>query len=221
MFSCPCSLRSTQCAALIALAAVAGIPRFEPAPARAADPAPTPTSTPRLEISAALPRAHRFSFPSLLDLPSRAWGRGAPAAFFSALDERTLTPTPVVLQPSSEWPPAPPAAEAPGNFFTRATPAPTVRQHAHPFAVGPPRRETIPNLRAIGTAVPGDSLARWKLSSRIASHGNCFARAPRTCGADSSSGSRPARRTGRPAGQTNGHHPMAFCARRSGGFFLP
>src|SRR6266700_1425341 len=40
MFPCACSLRSTQCAALIALATAAGISRFEPASIKTSTPPP-------------------------------------------------------------------------------------------------------------------------------------------------------------------------------------
>src|ERR1043165_7308860 len=81
MFACACSLRSTQCAALIAMAAVAGLARVEmktlerPATGTAAKPAPAPMAS---YISLFFSRLANFN-PSLKPAPQRNVLEVAPA----------------------------------------------------------------------------------------------------------------------------------------------
>jgi hypothetical protein len=63
-----------------------------------------------------------------------------------------------------------PAEATQPDFFAWVSPAPTARHHAIPFAVGPPADKIASsNLRANGTAVPGDRIARWTSVASIAS----------------------------------------------------
>lgn len=181
---CACSLRSTQCAALIALAAATGIARVEwkkpvaNSAARASqsemtDPATTIVPKPlrRYEIAAgavapwlqfwvievALANRHP------LDADTGTHGENGPHS-----------------QPIEAW------REGATNlgstlklarpeFFAWSQPLPTARGHSFPFAVGPPPRAArYSNHRAVGTEVPGDSAARVGLLQRLAHVSSLF-----------------------------------------------
>ncbi|MBI4625824.1 MAG: hypothetical protein HY736_21710 [Verrucomicrobia bacterium] len=166
MFSSPCSLRSTQCAALIALAAAAGISRFEPAPANPA----MPRSAASAPDSAAVPSASGVQFYAAAMAAFAPQFRGARVTGNSARD-RMAGDSHLewsAFAPAEARPPAAPAATAPLVFPAPAAPALSVRQHSYPYAAGPPPGGIHSKLRAAGTEVPGDSSARRSQVSRIA-----------------------------------------------------
>lgn len=167
MFPCAYSLRSTQCAALIALAAAAGISRFEPAD----DGGREKLREPNREASET--RATGCAKPSFfhlsIDRPS-PWTEPLiemVAWCLSAADDNSVTseePT----NGSLGWFEAPtvaleilaPLTGPATEHSTAADRAPSARQHRFPYAVGPPAAWSQTPLRAEGTFVPGDSAAR-------------------------------------------------------------
>jgi hypothetical protein len=154
MFPCACSLRSTQCAALIALAAAAGIMRIEPPPAPMAE---TPARQPirqsaqiewgkqRMEVRAAT-EIFRLQLRSLLEL----------AASCDAFETCSPLPGFVACRACAAAYSVPPAA------------APSARQHSFPFAVGPPADGAILDPRAADIEVSGDLAARRSTRFRVA-----------------------------------------------------
>ena len=161
MFTSPCSLRSTQCAALIALAAAAGIMRMD---AEETEPFADRTTRSDETISTGTERppegpATRFQV---------AFNAEAPwlALFHIAADSFAECP--------AEISPPRPSSAASGAAFPSPLGrgcGPTAQQHSYPFAVGPPARETTHQPLAAGTCVPGDSAARGlfvRKASRVA-----------------------------------------------------
>ena len=171
MFISPCSLRSTQCAALIALAAVAGIARVEttrqapaaspaPAPVRQIHPSLTslnqgasyavPTSTaPWLQPAATL----ALWFLSGSDLHAGTDDRVSVPAFRTALH---------VALPSTGADCLPDPASCAPSLGRRTTPRPAfcTRTHLIPFAVGPPACGLSLPPRPVGIAVLADHTVR-------------------------------------------------------------
>ncbi len=204
MFASPCSLRSTQCATLIALAAAAGISRFEPAPAKPSAPQAigasqtVVVSTPIFRLRF-YPAAMQALAPPVHILRGiYDFERGLTTGFAS-LDFTALAP-------AEMRPPVDPAAEAPVTFVAPTAPALSTRKHSHPYAVGPPTGGIEQPLRAAGTAVPGDSSARRSQVPRIARVFLSFSSARlmrltvsglKAIESDASPKFRPARRTGR------------------------
>ncbi|MBI5772032.1 MAG: hypothetical protein HZA93_29935 [Verrucomicrobia bacterium] len=159
MFTSPCSLRSAQCATLIALAAAAGLARFEPAEDTPAPPASTPTA------AVAIRPTPRFAYPLLVATSAIEW---SPHSFSVAASVSEWTP-PCALAPApAAAAPIPPRALAIFHFPAPAAPALSVRKHSHPYAIGPPAPIAPNPLRAAGLARPGDSPARRTSVSRIA-----------------------------------------------------
>lgn len=155
MFPCACSLRSTQCAALIALAAAAGIMRI--APPR--NERPTSSSSSREQLLVTLDRRLPASMHQL------------------HLNGGTIAPwlrlVQVICQEYAEWAPptaapVPPIKKTLRPRFDDAVAVPSARQHSFPYAVGPPLWRTTPTPRAGDTEVSGDSIARRGLLSRLA-----------------------------------------------------
>jgi len=161
MFSSPCSLRSSTCATLIALATAAGISRFEPPPAHTAASLPA-----IIRVLAAVAKPPQVpSYPLSIAACAQA-GPTAPRTL-SAWAGETLAP-PAATASAAGWSPTPCAIETEISFFDWAGAVPTAREHSYPYAVGPPRRGTDTPLRAAGHAWPGDSSARRSQVSRIA-----------------------------------------------------
>ena len=171
MFFSPCTRRSTQCAALIALATVAGIARIESnhqktnaANALESNPCFIPTSGPGPSQITVSPK---WSAPWLQPLATLAlW-------LLSTEDCSELNPDAASSEPGSA-PDAVATLTSPRTFLAlplgpTATPdvnypKPEIlkglRSHLVPFAVGPPRTQRPPNLRANGTPVPKVNFAR-------------------------------------------------------------
>jgi hypothetical protein len=153
VFSCACSLRSTQCAALIALAAAAGISRFE---SRAAPAHPVETPTRTAPAVAPAPASEIVA----------AFARGLKAAEFArsggAVDAPRLSTRAGGEVDGAEIPPAIPDGPRSVVPFAGAELAPgrAPAQNRLPYAVGPPRCVMASNLRVVGTVVPGDWAAR-------------------------------------------------------------
>jgi len=161
MFSSPCSLRSAQCATLIALAAAAGISRFEPVPAK---PAVGVAAIVRLLAAVAKnPQTHHYP------ISVAACAHAMPKAQMTLAVSTAASLAPLGTGSSAAgWLPAPSVIETEISFFDWVGAVPAVRQHSFPYAVGPPRRGNDNPLRVAGTALPGDSSTRRSQVSRIA-----------------------------------------------------
>ncbi len=173
MIPCTCSLRSKQCAALIALATAAGIARIESVGGAA------PHRVPATERRGAETHATGTVKPVFFQLST---DRPAPwvasvatlAAWCLSLPENHLVPHEQTASGSACWLEAPDAqtgiaasvSVSTVSYGFRAVSVLSVRQHHFPYAIGPPLRAAQSLLRADGTRVPGDSAARR--SSRVA-----------------------------------------------------
>ena len=171
MFPCPCSLRSTQCAALIALAAAAGIARIESA---ATHPATRPVSDVRTPVSMSCCDDNYFRAAIHMLAP---WLRlfesvaimGTSADDSSSADASRSGPNGGHVLAAHE-PAHGHAALRTGAHFSYhdfALPTLSARQHQIPFAIGPPWRGARSTRRVDGTPVPCDSAARGRLVSRV------------------------------------------------------
>jgi hypothetical protein len=166
MFPCACSLRSTQCAALIALTAAAGIARIEPARESIQS---APQVSHQIELRATRPSG-------LLTLSEIA----APwlAYFLSTISSESTSARDSSPAAVSHCDPAwaefagvdlaRVGSASPRNPFGFEVMRPSARQHAIPYAVGPPRCELTQTHDAAGTNVPGDSAACDRSGSGIA-----------------------------------------------------
>lgn len=184
MFSSPCSLRSTQCAALIALAAAAGISRFEPAHAKPNAPNPI-VGTRTFAVVTSVSRA-QFYFAAIQALAPR-FRVSHPTFDFERADATGRSHLEMfALAPVASWPPAAASPAPPLNFGAPTVSALSARNHSFPYAVGPPPRGIHCKLRAAGIEVPGGSPVRRGQVSRIAPFSFLIfqARAPRAtdCG---------------------------------------
>ncbi len=164
MLSSACSLRSAQCAALIALAAVAGISRFAPSSSSQPD---TRRDAPSASVTAPRPQPHlhpcvllahfvrccRHAFFTSAPAPITPEELPAPVA---NLPLHTSAPG---ADPAPSWTAA--LAANPRSFAHAADVSPlSVRRHVIPFAVGPPAPTPPPPHRADGTSVRHDVSAR-------------------------------------------------------------
>lgn len=194
MFSCACSLRSTQCAALIALATAAGISRFEPAKSTLANERGTDTRSAvandeavqmrlsyfRAALNALAPWFRLFEpnvvastwvAPSACDREHRDHGDCSGVGQHAPCPAARTSLSTLVREP----------AASPFTFFSGCAPVPSARKHSFPFAVGPPPDTLAANRRVVGTAVPGDSAARRRLVEESAADSlvaACVALAP-------------------------------------------
>ena len=171
MFVSPCTLRSTQCAALIALATVAGIARVEtnPQPNHAAS---TPEATPRT-VFATRAELTRFVVAPTWSAP---WLQpfARLTLWLLAADDR---PHPDLITNQASDPDQNPVATLRTQLALPTRLAESLgesavppsqpriargsRSHLIPFAVGPPRSPLTLKLRANGTPVPTVDFARW------------------------------------------------------------
>ena len=149
MYFSPCTRRSTQCAALIALATVAGIARVESNPQKTR--AVNTFESNSCVVPGTDPVTSRFT-------ASPKWC--APWLQPFATPETATDAEPTLNIPS----PFPAPAIEPTATSVDHGPELRVstgsRSHFIPFAVGPPRSQPTPNLRANGTPVPTVDLAR-------------------------------------------------------------
>ena len=157
MFVSPCSLRSTQCAALIALATAAGIMRVEVAEARSSDARTTKTETNRA-AHVAFPRSTQTARFQIAFDAVAPW-----LALFQVAAQLTAESSAGIAAP---LPSTAPAATLP--FPPLLCCGPTARQHSYPFAIGPPARDAGSSTRADDTSVSLDSAARRIAVSRVA-----------------------------------------------------
>lgn len=173
MFPCACALRSTQCAALIALATAAGISRLEPTA-----PEMLPTAAPRRDVPADDDATRR-----------------PVAAFFHILHKLApwLTPTITRADGASESCPSSTACEdgraghreihaaSPVGVVILGRPAsaaqvevrllaPSAGNRSFPYAVGPPCPKCAQNERKVDTGVSGDSAARSMYVQDVATY---------------------------------------------------
>ena len=171
MFPSVCSIRSAQCAALIALAAVVGLSRFEPTSQ------PEPDTAGTSSVTRSVPRHPSFS---------RAFGLLAHAiGFYREVFVRpTFISSPLADEPTAGALVRPPLgcssaepivsvrrADFLRDAFAFSHPqdreSTAVRQHRFPFAVGPPSPHVTPPHRAAGTSVPKDVTARWPMVTPV------------------------------------------------------
>lgn len=164
MFPCVCSLRSAQCAALIALATVAGIARFEPADLLKAKPERYAAVQREVVGKKAGFSAQVYPVP----MGSLAALVYAPQADFR-LDHKSDGGDGIGMaaELAETWSLSPLVVERATNFFGSPVAKPTARGHSYPYAVGPPPRGIQSTLRAVGTEVPDDSPARCRQDLRI------------------------------------------------------
>ncbi len=163
MFASPCSLRSTQCAALIALATAAGILRMDLA--NAASPAPRQAT-----VESAFWASSDDSQPAPGLRFQLAFDAVAPWLALYHLTAQTVAEGSATLSA----PLAPIAAGDQAPWPSSHLPRPTARQHSYPFAVGPPASKHSALLRADDTPVSPDSTARWSVSARVGGGVFCF-----------------------------------------------
>lgn len=171
MFSSVCSIRSAQCAALIALAAVVGLSRFEPTSQ------PEPDTAGTSSVTRSVPRHSSFS---------RAFGLLAHAIglYREVFVRPAFISSPPADEPTARALARPPlgCSSADPIFSARRTDLPgdscafshppdresaAFRPHRFPFAVGPPSPHVTPPHRAAGTSVPKDVTARWPMYTPV------------------------------------------------------
>ena len=160
MFPSACSLRSTQCAALIALATAAGISRFD-APAENNPSqdlnAPGATTTVTVSVANTYFRFVQAFAPwlKLFGFESEQHGQTAEVAAIGpdcAKDHARAEVTRTTLPACREF-----ASASPVQSLTSLALGPSARQHSFPFAVGPPTGLRNSHRPVAGTFVPCDS----------------------------------------------------------------
>lgn len=180
MFVSPCTLRSTQCAALIALAAVAGIARVETThPNTSVDQSPSLGAARQssqipdhlvvyASSTSIIPYLHPvatvalwFSCGTNLDAKSEPSPATAPSLPANA--HYACVPLPSAFR-------LPDATVASAGLAHPFPPRPALCTGAHviPFAVGPPPRDLDFTHRPVGTCVPADDTVRCSLVSPFA-----------------------------------------------------
>lgn len=162
MFPSACSLRSTQCAALIALATAAGISRFEPVTPTATN-ATDPISSTKAELRTTVSASY-FQFALKLLAP---WLQSSSGEIRAEADAPPPLGTFTAVR-AKDFRSSGPAGRFLPRRLERAVSAPSSRQHSFPYAAGPPAHGIASNPRADGTCVPCDSAARSISSVRIA-----------------------------------------------------
>lgn len=166
MFCSPCSLRSSSCAALIALATMAGLSRFEPASGKSA--AASPLARARQTISVTSLSRAQF-YPVAMQALAPQFRVSRPSIDFASDHRGGDSPLALLfITPGESWRPIAAPVTAPLISPAAVQPARSARRHSYPYAVGPPRCKSHKPLRAAGTEVPGDSCARRSQVSRIA-----------------------------------------------------
>ena len=171
MFPSVCSIRSAQCAALIALAAVVGLSRFEPTSQPEPDTAGTSSGTRSVPRHPSFSRAFGllahaiglyrevFVRPAFISSPpadeSTARALARPPLGCSSAD-------PIVSVRRADFPVDACAFSHPQDLRSSA-----VRPHRFPFAVGPPSPHVTPPHRAAGTSVPKDVTARCPMVTLV------------------------------------------------------
>lgn len=172
VFPCACSLRSTQCAALIALATAAGIARIEPV--RAAEPRTVPEAS-RTPSNASGSLTTMTAIFCLSTSQPAPWIDPVALAMWclsSARDDAALdteTNSGLVFSVNDAGRNSGlsvPAHRSQAIAFVFGINAPSALRHQFPYAIGPPARANQTPLRADGMFVPGDSAARR--TSRVA-----------------------------------------------------
>ena len=179
MFLFACSLRSTQCAALIALATAAGVARIEPAQTTARSRPDFPECTP-ISISVSIAHSRESAIRSL-------------APWFRVIEMLTQHST-VTAAAAQQHEAATPSALSTGLSFLSSADSLTAlvsgrwafvlpprsesglsaQEHGFPFAIGPPSSQASFNPRASGTRVPADLAARRKYVSSAVFSSFCF-----------------------------------------------
>ena len=147
MFSCACSLRSTQCAALIALAAAAGLSRFAPASTQGTANEPAATAAASATLRATKRASDWWSAASLTLAPTTGMKTEICGRPISSSTVPTLFPPEMRVPVAS-------AATSPVGVFPRSVAPSTARNHFHPYAAGPPPRGIHPNLSVRALRVP-------------------------------------------------------------------
>ena len=179
MFLFACSLRSAQCAALIALATAAGVARIEPAQTTERNRPDFPECTPMSVSVSPLDRRESAikSFEpwlrliQMLTLHSTVTAAAAlqheastPSALSTALPFPSSADSLTVLVSGGSSPELRPHFES----------GLSAQEHGFPFAIGPPSSQASFNPRAGGTRVPADLAARRKFVSSAVVSLFCF-----------------------------------------------
>jgi hypothetical protein len=179
MFPSPCSLRSAQCATLIALAAAAGIMRVEQAASPTAvpafdyeEPALVAASasgwTDRIHSLALVATKRCFSIGELQDVAKWKFETASDEVPpMVRLGQAPVDPTTDSVNSNADSSPI--VAAGYGGMYSEGTfGAPSARQHSYPYAVGPPRTRANSNPRADDTSVSGDLAACRTLVLQVA-----------------------------------------------------
>jgi hypothetical protein len=172
MFSSPCSLRSTQCATLIALAAAAGLVRVETNTSAGSGPASEKAGafdqsflnkrTAQARNAAASFNSKTFDLSAVLFAQGRSSSTESfrlDAAASDFLRLISLLQVTVEMSDAADSAIIPVLTLASGQrpaYFNSPSPARSSRQHVFPFAVGPPHEDASSNPRADDTRVSGD-----------------------------------------------------------------
>lgn len=175
MIVSPCTLRSAQCAALIALAAAAGIARIDVSTCKSAISEPSPTANASRASRPASARISAFGaalllHPTARTLPSLSESLGprdGPTILESSIFPPSALPLRANLAPTSL------EGITLAIGVLRSYPlthwvARCGRPRLLPFAVGPPVRSRLNPLNADGTIVPGDSAAVRPFGLKVA-----------------------------------------------------
>lgn len=185
MFVSPCTFRSTQCAALIALAAVAGVTRIETTDCMGSGACSSPAANLPLagtvrsltSLFFAVPTAtpawlQTFTSFALWFVRSPERAPATPevtASILPGADKRASEPAPPVALPPDR-----PLALSELDLLSATSVAPSsgpllaarcTQPYLIPFAVGPPSRRENFTLCATGTSVPSDVTATGLLHS--------------------------------------------------------
>jgi hypothetical protein len=183
MFVSPCTLRSTQCAALIALAAAAGIARVETTNgSRSRSISDSDQSTAGATHSALSFRGSFFQLPAFAAAPWIERFAAMAVSFFAPPTGETQTRLVAgqIVSASDSHPIEAEAAISHASIREPATadnaaalinvllPALCTHTHLLPFAVGPPAPDALTHPTAVGTSVSGDSAAQGTFAPCVA-----------------------------------------------------
>lgn len=177
MLPCACSLRSTHCAALIALATAAGIARIEPAQTTERSRPDFPECPPCSMVISPTPlrESAMWSLEPWFRLVQRLTRRSS-VTVAAAHEDATppALPTGIPCLPCTDSPTTTGAERWSLVLPARSESGLSAQEHSFPFAIGPPLPQASFDPRADGTRVPADSTARRKFASSALFSSFCF-----------------------------------------------